>query len=119
MRYFQPFTQRLLRWFISGTDEKSLQTLSWLPVDIAAEVVLDITLGDHLWDASREPVFHVVNTDTSTSWGSVLSWIEELGIKFSRVSPSQWVKALSGIEDGEEDPSRKLLGLWESKVSSS
>lgn len=91
------------------------EKLSWLPVDIAAEAVLDIALQD---GPPRERVFHVVNTDTSTSWASILDWIlQRDNASFERVAPSQWVKKLADTEDlAPANPSRKLLGLWEANV---
>lgn len=83
---------------------------------MAAEAVLDITLyeGPH-----SLRIFHVVNTDTSTSWGSVLDWIlQRDDASFERVPPSQWVQKLADTEDlASANPSRKLLGLWEANVS--
>lgn len=83
---------------------------------MAAEAVLDITLYDRPHSLQ---VFHVVNTDTSTSWGSVLDWIlQRDDASFERVPPSQWVQKLADTEDiASVNPSRKLLGLWEANVS--
>lgn len=83
---------------------------------MAAEAVLDIALHDHhSHDGPR--VFHVVNTDTSTSWGSVLDWIlERDGTSFERVPPSEWVRRLAATDESLANPSRKLLGLWEASV---
>ncbi|KAH0610095.1 uncharacterized protein H6S33_012641 [Morchella sextelata] len=92
------------------------EKLSWLPVDQAARIVLDIALSDHLDEVSGDPVFNVVNTDTSTSWSNVLDWIQELDdAKFNRVSPSAWIRKLANAKSGTANPSQKLLGLWESK----
>jgi tetrahydromethanopterin S-methyltransferase subunit H len=80
--------------------------------------VLDIALSDHLDEVSGDPVFNVVNTDTSTSWSNVLDWIQELDdAKFNRVSPSAWIRKLANAKSGTANPSQKLLGLWESKVN--
>lgn len=83
---------------------------------MAAEAVLDITLYD---GPHSLRIFHVVNTDTSTSWGSVLDWIlQRDDVSFERVPPSQWVQKLADTKDPvSENPSRKLLGLWEANVS--
>lgn len=85
-------------------------------MDITAEAVLDIALQD---GSPQEQVFHVVNTDTSTSWASVLDWIlQRDDASFERVAPSLWVKKLADTEDlAPANPSRKLLGLWEASVS--
>lgn len=84
---------------------------------MAAEAVLDIALHNHHpHDGPR--VFHVVNTDTSTSWGSVLDWIQQrAGASFERVPPSEWVNRLAATDESPANPSWKLLGLWEASVS--
>lgn len=80
--------------------------------------MLDIALSDHSNQVSGDPVFNVVNTDTSTSWSNVLDWIQELDdAKFNRVSPSAWIRKLANAKCGTANPSQKLLGLWESKVN--
>lgn len=82
--------------------------------------MLDIALGDHLHNSSENLVFHIVNTNTSTTWSEILDWIQQLrDISFDRVTPSQWVKKLADIEYlSPANPSLKLLGLWEASVSS-
>lgn len=84
-------------------------------MDIAAKAVLDIALQD---GPLQEQVFHVVNTDTSTSWASILDWIlQRDDASFERVPPSQWVKRLADTEDlAPANPSWKLLALWEANV---
>lgn len=85
---------------------------------MAAEAVLDIALHTPHRPRDGPRVFHVVNTDTSTSWGSVLDWIQQRGgASFERVPPSEWVHRLAATDESLANPSRKLLGLWEASVS--
>ncbi|CZR69636.1 related to nonribosomal peptide synthetase MxcG [Phialocephala subalpina] len=86
--------------------------LSWLPLDVAAQAVVDILLSDTFRENLGEscPVFHVVNNLTETSWMDLLSWIQEIGPrKFDIVNPDVWLEKLEKVED---HPAKNLLWLW-------
>ncbi|KAK4118169.1 acetyl-CoA synthetase-like protein [Parathielavia appendiculata] len=97
------------------------QGLNWLPVDMAAQAVLDIALSRRgPGDASEAgsegpPVYHVLNPHKTPTWNQMLHWIlEDAGAdQFAIVSPSEWVERLETANRGEAShPSHALLGLW-------
>ena len=90
------------------------QTLDWLPVDTAAQAVMDIALKrvDKLPGITEDdiPVYHILNPSRSTSWSDLLKWMKKLLPDFDVISPSAWVGRLKDLQ--ENHPCTKLLGLW-------
>lgn len=85
------------------------ETLSWLPVDVAAMAVVEIALQDEIVE-ERCPVYHLVNNATVTKWRDLLSWLKGVdGLEFEIVSPGIWMERLEGLES---HPAKALLGLW-------
>lgn len=85
------------------------QRLSWLPLDIAAAAVTEITLNEGQSDGCM--VYHLVNQSQSSSWNDLLMWARELAPeKFDIVEPAVWLRAL---EKGNH-PAKRLLGFWKS-----
>lgn len=90
------------------------ETLNWLPVDIAARAVVDISLASHSDD--RCSVYHLVNNSTHTTWFNLLDWtLAAKGNKFEVVSPEEW---LDRLEKLDSDPAKGLLGLWRTNLAS-
>ena len=100
------------------------EKVAWLPVDVAAEGVLEVA-GKYCADAEGRgadvvemakevPVFHILNPDRTTGWSDLLAWMQTLSpCPFEVVSAREWVERLENLR-GEEarHPSRRLLGLW-------
>ena len=90
------------------------QNLDWLPVDTAAEAVIEIALNDteKLPGTTEEniPVYHILNPSRATTWSDVLTWMKKLSPGFAIISPADWVARLKNLE--ENHPCTKLLGLW-------
>jgi len=87
------------------------QPLNWLPLDLAADAVVEISFNESL-SVKGASVFHVVNNSGTPGWSDLLSWIEEATIpRFEVVEPHVWLNKLNSLDD---HPARKLLGLWES-----
>ena len=85
------------------------ERLSWLPVNIAARAVVEISLGAVARSDNTCTVYHLVNNERSTSWTDLLIWINNLtrnGI--SIVEPNMWLSKL----ESADHPARSLLGLW-------
>lgn len=99
------------------------EKLAWLPVDVAAQAVLEVAAEYH--PASEDgadargmreevPVYHILNPDRVTTWSDLLGWIQKLSSRPLAIVPAkEWVERLERLQ-GEEakHPSRRLLGLW-------
>ncbi|KAI1134489.1 acetyl-CoA synthetase-like protein [Hypoxylon sp. FL0543] len=100
------------------------EALNWLPVDQAAEIVLDIALADRAPERLMEaelPIYHVVNTHMTPSWKQLLYWGSSTpgGPPFNAVPPADWLRRLESTLSGPEagHPSQALLGLWRHKYA--
>jgi thioester reductase-like protein len=93
------------------------ETLNWLPVDSAAEAVLDIAFVEKLYQPQgskiETPVYHILNPSTQTNWSDLLRWMHDLAPGFETLAPADWVSRLENVEGKAADhPAKKLLGLW-------
>lgn len=98
------------------------EVLDWVPVHVAAQIVLEISLSSHdvvpaVSDSShstksRTPCYHLSNPHGSPSWKQMLQWIsEESGEScLTVVPPAVWVRQLETLP--ADHPSLRLLGLW-------
>lgn len=83
------------------------QNLSWLPLDIAATAVTEISLNKTQSDDCM--LYHLANQAQSSTWDDLLRWVRELAPeKFNVVEPSVWLQQL---EKGNH-PAKRLLGFW-------
>lgn len=107
------------------------QALNWLPVDLAAQAVLDLSFavcGRHQTARramlDKTPIYHVANPHQTPTWADLLVWIragagagaegEGLGV----VSPASWLQALEEkLADDGEHPARSLLHLWKKTLA--
>jgi thioester reductase-like protein len=109
---------------LPGLDE---QHIDWLPMDQAAQAIIEIAItrqaGTKLKEpASRNvPVYHVLNPHQTPSWQQMLQWIAEARLepRFEIVHPTTWIKTLeiALVRDGVHHPSRSLLHLWKEQYS--
>ncbi|KAI0804976.1 hypothetical protein GGR55DRAFT_698650 [Xylaria sp. FL0064] len=102
------------------------ESLNWLPVDIAATAVLEIVLPRGDKDGSGEtefsniPVYHVLNSHRSPSWGQMLEWLsKEPGrIPFEVVSASEWMELLEvalTADSVSKHPCQALIDMWKQR----
>ncbi|KAJ9658606.1 hypothetical protein H2198_003624 [Neophaeococcomyces mojaviensis] len=83
----------------------------WLPVDVVANSVNDISLS-----GSTVSFFNVVNPNTFHWTDDLLSALENAGLTFERVSQREWVKRLrASNSDVTTNPTFKLLEFFASK----
>lgn len=107
------------------------EPLSWLPVDVAAEAILELSFFGGIERVGRAglhqktPVYHVVNRHQTPSWSDMLEWISCYNsddmpeshevpqtTDFEIVPPAEWVEILEDALEKEEHPARSLLHLW-------
>ncbi|KAL4781790.1 hypothetical protein BJX76DRAFT_369564 [Aspergillus varians] len=102
------------------------ETPSWLPVDIVADAVLDLTsLNDTsvsgaatLRQFSYDPttVYHVQNAKTFKWTEELLPALKEAGLDFEVLPKRQWVQRLrEGEQDPGKNPAVKLLDFFAEK----
>ncbi|KAF2015863.1 hypothetical protein BU24DRAFT_391156 [Aaosphaeria arxii CBS 175.79] len=84
------------------------QPLDWLPVDIAAQALIEAAGG--IDKRKQMHVFHVLNEHRHPTWTDMLHWLKKKE-EFEVLPPSQWVERLEQYE-GTHHPALKLLGLW-------
>jgi carbohydrate kinase (thermoresistant glucokinase family) len=94
-----------------GSLPKLKETPSWLPVDIVAEAVSDISLSDT--DAGFT---HVMHPKTFSFVNDLLPALRATGLKFEEVEPKEWIQRLrSSNPDPTVNPPIKLVDFFASK----
>ncbi|KAE9375906.1 acetyl-CoA synthetase-like protein [Stipitochalara longipes BDJ] len=89
--------------------------LSWLPLDVAAKAVCDISLVQNEKSLEGDSgtaceVYHLVNNDTSTSFTDLLEWLKKVRKEpFEVIESRQWLEKLETLEN---HPGKALLALW-------
>jgi thioester reductase-like protein len=84
------------------------QSLDWLPLDVAAQAVVDIALANAV---ANDLVYHVLNNRANSTWDDLLRWLQEFEAEtFKVVEPSLWLKRLEATKG---HPAKRLSWLWE------
>jgi hypothetical protein len=98
------------------------QTPSWLPVDVVARVVLELSgltsSVDGTSNASYDPsvVYHVQNPNVFHWTRDLLPALRDAGLSFQTVPQREWVTRLRKSEpDPNKNPTRKLLNFYSNK----
>ncbi|KAJ3538484.1 hypothetical protein NM208_g5889 [Fusarium decemcellulare] len=107
------------------------EVLNWLPVETAAQSVLDIAFPngakapeptndkEMLEGRTRTSVYHVLNPYVTPTWSQMLRWISENNEErpFEIVSARDWVGRLEDALGKRKDnhPSQALLGMWKER----
>lgn len=89
----------------------TVQTLSWLPVNKAADVISEIILVPHPYDS----VYHVENPNRQSWYDMLLILRSELGLDDSELLPmSEWVRAVDDVHEQKpgDNPAGKLLTFF-------
>ena len=92
------------------------EEMSWLPVDTAASIILDIALIET--NSSPEPdlVHHVLNPHRFHWTRDMLPALQDAGLQFEVLPTSQWMDRLrTSDQDPVRNPPIKLLDWFESK----
>ncbi|KAG2036041.1 L-aminoadipate-semialdehyde dehydrogenase [Suillus americanus] len=92
------------------------ESVSWLPVDYAAKVILDlVNIPLQQLPLGECPVWNVIHPKL-VPWTSILSSLQDSGLKFKALPRHEWMKALRASPvDEVNNPSRKLLTFFENK----
>jgi hypothetical protein len=95
--------------------------MSWLPVDYAARIILDVcdvSNTTSLPDRARDPdlVYHILNPTRFHWTRDMLPVLSEAGLKFEALPTDQWMERLrNSVRDPKTNPPIKLLDWFESK----
>jgi len=82
---------------------------SWLPVDTAANAIVDVVTQPQVPKAA---VYHILNPKTAT-WDTVLAGLRQAGVKFDEVDVAEWLDRLAKSDaDVEHNPTVKLLEYY-------
>jgi thioester reductase-like protein len=88
-------------------------TLSWLPVDDVARVIVELCHSP-----ARHDVYHVVNPRSFNWTRDLLPMLHSAGLTFEQVSPQAWLDRLAASSpDPAVNPTIKLLDFFKSKYS--
>ncbi|QSZ28851.1 hypothetical protein DSL72_003356 [Monilinia vaccinii-corymbosi] len=99
------------------------ETPSWLPADIVAQAVLELSgLDQPSSEAagqesdSKDIVYHVQNCRTFSWTHDLLPALQAAGLQFKIVSQREWVELLrKGEQDPDKNPTIKLLDFFTEK----
>jgi thioester reductase-like protein len=96
------------------------EEMSWLPVDHAARVILDLCDITNTGDVIRTPpphlVYHVLNSMRFHWTRDMLPALSAVGFGFETLPTAQWMDKLRSSErDPKKNPPIKLLDWFESK----
>jgi hypothetical protein len=94
------------------------EEMSWLPVDTAASIILDLALPHTSTSPAQNPelVYHVLNPHRFNWTRDMLPALSASGIKFDTMPTEEWMEKLrSSDPDPSRNPPIKLLGWFESK----
>lgn len=94
------------------------EEMSWLPVDYAAHIILDLCSVPSSPSAPRDPdlVYHVLNPKRFHWTRDMLPALAAAGLKFEALPTDQWMERLhSSDRDPAKNPPIKLLDWFEGK----
>ena len=83
----------------------------WLPVDVVATTVMDVSLS-----STTQQIFNVVNPNTFHWTRDLLPALRSAGLSFEEVGQREWIKRLRASDpDPTANPTIKLLEFFASK----
>lgn len=86
-------------------------TLTWLPIDTVAQVIVEICQS-----SKRHDVYHVVNPHSLNWTRDLLPMLAAAGLPFEQVSQQAWLERLAASNpDPAVNPTIKLLDFYKSK----
>ena len=97
------------------------QEMTWLPVDYAASIILDVCKPDCAATRASDSdlVYHVLNPARFHWTRDMLPALSEAGLQFESLPTDQWMDRLRNSDrDPKKNPPIKLLDWFESKYGS-
>ncbi|KAF2846669.1 acetyl-CoA synthetase-like protein [Plenodomus tracheiphilus IPT5] len=92
------------------------EEMSWLPVDIAASIILDIALAAQIPSTDPDLVYHVLNPHRFHWTREMLPALRDAGLQFEVLPTDQWMDRLrKSDQDPVRNPPIKLLDWFEGK----
>lgn len=96
------------------------EEMSWLPVDYAARIILDLSADSVSWSSPPDRIFHVLNPKRFHWTKDMLPALADAGLKFETLSQDEWMERFRNSErDPQKNPPIKLLDWFESKYGES
>mgnify|MGYP004504738885 CR=1 FL=1 len=95
--------------------------MTWLPVDYAASIILDVCRPDRAATRTSDPdlVYHVLNPTRFHWTRDMLPALSAAGLEFDSLPTDQWMEKLRNSDrDPNKNPPIKLLDWFESKYGS-
>ena len=83
---------------------------SWLPVDVAAAGLIELSLGEGV----QSGVYHV-NNHRTLHWSALLGLLKDAGLIFEAVDQREWIRCIRALPDPVTNPPYKLLEFFASK----
>jgi thioester reductase-like protein len=91
------------------------ESCEWLEVGVVARSVVDVC-GFSVGRDCGELVYNIVHPKSFSWKNEFLPKLRGAGMDFETVGFAEWLQKLSNTEaDAEKNPSRKLLGFWQSQ----
>jgi thioester reductase-like protein len=88
-------------------------TLTWLPIDVVAQVMVEVCHA-----SKRHDVYHVVNPKSFNWTQDLLPMLRSAGLRFESVSAQDWLARLASSEpDPAINPTIKLLDFFKGKYA--
>lgn len=94
------------------------EEVSWLPVDVCGEGIVELTMGERGTKGEAGLVYHTLNPHKIHYTYDFIPALRKTGMlpEFESVSPQEWLRRLRASEqDPALNPSIKLLKFWEEK----
>ncbi|KAI3011183.1 hypothetical protein CBS147346_1384 [Aspergillus niger] len=100
------------------------ERMRWVPVDVVAAAVMDITLHKEEQGLERKKgaddveVYNILNPYSFHWTKDLLPALRAAGLEFEDMEFAEWIKRVRDVADPERNPPVKLVGFWEGKYGS-
>lgn len=99
------------------------ERMRWVPVDVVAGAVMDITLHQGEREGRKKgvddvEVFNILNPYSFHWTQDLLPALRAAGLEFEDVEFGEWIQRVTNVADPERNPPVKLVGFWEGKYGS-